>query len=137
MFTKHTKCIYIDVWIDLSCSAFVGMIQLDCSGGQKNGHINLQQEKIQSDISQQVSILFSNTNSNFGIRSFVTSFDKVLHSESPVYHGNCLCFANKKLNCLQITGKKRYECLSLISCEIMHQRLYPFGNNSRSFSSLL
>lgn len=37
-------------------AAFVGMIQLDCSGGQKNGHINLQQEKIQSDISQQVSI---------------------------------------------------------------------------------
>lgn len=28
--------------------------------------------------------LFSNTNSNFGIRSFVTSFDKVLHSESQV-----------------------------------------------------
>lgn len=81
--------------------------------------------------------LFSNTNSNFGIRSFVTSFDKVLHSESPGYHGNCLCFANKQLNCLQITGKKRYECLSLILCEIMHQRLYPFGNNSRSFSSLL
>lgn len=59
-FTKHTKCIYIDVWIDVWRLAIAFSFSWDDLARlfrwTENGHFILQQEKIQSDISQQVSI---------------------------------------------------------------------------------